>query len=85
MIEVQRRERLTEVSGPNSEQNHHEDEGPYIKASEVAAMLRVSPKTVSRWAKEGKLPHIKTLGGHRRFPERAIRRLIEELSQDSEG
>lgn len=40
----------------------------YIKTAEVAEILRVSPKTVSRWAKDGKLPHLITLGGHRRFP-----------------
>ena len=47
----------------------------YIKTAEVAKILHVSPKTVSRWAKEGKLPHLVTLGGHRRYPARAIRAL----------
>ena len=28
----------------------------YLWAAEVADILHVSPKTVSRWAKEGKLP-----------------------------
>ncbi|MGH2819000.1 MAG: helix-turn-helix domain-containing protein [Actinomycetota bacterium] len=51
----------------------------YITTGEVARILRVSPKTVARWAKEGKLPHLVTLGGHRRFPERAIRDLADEL------
>jgi excisionase family DNA binding protein len=41
----------------------------YLRAAEVADILHVSPKTVSRWAKEGKLPFLKTLGGHRRYPE----------------
>jgi excisionase family DNA binding protein len=41
----------------------------YLLAAEVAELLSVSPKTVSRWAKEGKLPFLKTLGGHRRYPE----------------
>lgn len=53
------------------------DDERYIKTSEVAKILRVSPKTVSRWAKEGKLPHLVTLGGHRRFPASAIRALAE--------
>ena len=35
----------------------------YLHAAEVAAILQVSPKTVSRWAKDGKLPFLKTLGG----------------------
>jgi excisionase family DNA binding protein len=41
----------------------------YLLAGEVADILHVSPKTVSRWAKEGKLPFMRTLGGHRRYPE----------------
>jgi excisionase family DNA binding protein len=47
----------------------------YLLAAEVGRLLRVSPKTVSRWAKEGKLPHTRTLGGHRRFPAGPIRAL----------
>jgi len=34
---------------------------------EVAQMLGVNPKTVSHWAEQGKLPALRTLGGHRRF------------------
>ena len=51
----------------------------YLRTAEVAAMLHVSPKTVSRWAKEGKLPFLRTLGGHRRYPAAAIRQLAEDL------
>ncbi len=41
----------------------------YIASSEVARILHVSPKTVSRWARDGRLPFIRTLGGHRRYPK----------------
>jgi excisionase family DNA binding protein len=51
----------------------------YLHTAEVADLLHVSPKTVSRWAKEGKLPFLKTLGGHRRYPAAEIRQLAEEL------
>jgi excisionase family DNA binding protein len=51
----------------------------YLHPAEVAAILHVSPKTVSRWAKEGKLPFLKTLGGHRRYPAAEIRQLADEL------
>src|SRR5215218_6360388 len=55
-------------------------EGPrYLHPAEVADILHVSPKTVSRWAKEGKLPFLKTLGGHRRYPATEIRQLADEL------
>ena len=54
----------------------------YLRAAEVADILHVSPKTVSRWAKEGKLPFMKTLGGHRRYPEAKIRELVDELREE---
>lgn len=38
-----------------------------LTPSEVAALFRVDPKTVTRWAKAGKLDSIRTLGGHRRY------------------
>ena len=53
----------------------------YLRTAQVAEILYVSPKTVSRWAKEGKLPFLKTLGGHRRYPEAEIRGLAEELRE----
>ncbi len=52
----------------------------YLRTSEVAMLLQVSPKTVARWAKEGRLPYLATLGGHRRFPADAIDRLVGDLS-----
>ena len=55
----------------------------YLRAAEVADILHVSPKTVSRWAKEGKLPFLKTLGGHRRYPEAEIRKLAEGLREEA--
>jgi excisionase family DNA binding protein len=55
------------------------DPRDYLHSAEVAEILHVSPKTVARWAKDGKLPFLKTLGGHRRYPAAAIRQLAEEL------
>jgi excisionase family DNA binding protein len=43
-----------------------------LTPAEVAAAFRVDPKTVTRWANAGKLPSIRTLGGHRRFPRGAV-------------
>ena len=59
------------------------DNPSYLRTAEVAELLSVSPKTVSRWAKEGKLPFVKTLGGHRRYPEAEIRELLEELREEA--
>ena len=54
-------------------------ERDYLKAGEAAELLHVSPKTISRWAKEGRVPHIVTLGGHRRFPRREIEALADRM------
>ena len=43
---------------------------------EVADLFRVDPKTVTRWADEGRLSSIRTLGGHRRYSEREVNRLL---------
>ena len=48
---------------------------------EVAAMFRVDPKTVTRWAKAGKLTSIRTLGGHRRYRETEVRALLAGIPQ----
>lgn len=51
----------------------------YLRTAEVARLLHVSPKTVTRWAKDGKLPHSRTLGGHRRFPAEAIDKVARDM------
>jgi excisionase family DNA binding protein len=66
-----------------SEQIGPKSKAEYLRAAEVARILHVSPKTISRWAKEDKLPYTKTLGGHRRFPAQAIRELAAKLSGQS--
>lgn len=45
-------------------------------------MFRVDPKTVTRWAKAGKLTSIRTLGGHRRYKESEVRALLAGGSND---
>lgn len=52
---------------------------PLLTPAEVAAMFRVDPKTVTRWAKAGKLSSIRTLGGHRRYRESEVRELLEGI------
>jgi excisionase family DNA binding protein len=42
----------------------------------VAALFHVDPKTVTRWARDGKLSSIKTPGGQRRFLEAEVRALL---------
>ena len=51
-----------------------------LTPAEVAALFRVDPKTVTRWAKAGKLTSIRTLGGHRRYKESEVKALIKSIS-----
>ncbi len=50
-----------------------------LTPGEVAVMFRVDPKTVTRWARAGKISAVRTLGGHRRFRASEIRQLLEEV------
>ena len=54
-----------------------------LTPSEVAALFRVDPKTVTRWAKAGKLNSIRTLGGHRRYRASEVHALLEAQSPAS--
>jgi excisionase family DNA binding protein len=53
-----------------------------LTPGEVAVMMRVDPKTVTRWARGGKLTSIRTPGGHRRYLESEVRAFIEDERQD---
>lgn len=55
------------------------NESAYLMPKEVAELLHVSPQTVARWAMQQKLPYMRTLGGHRRFPAEQIGQLVERL------
>ncbi|MER5608256.1 BldC family transcriptional regulator [Micromonospora tulbaghiae] len=48
-----------------------------LTPAEVGELYRVDPKTVSRWGASGRLPCIRTPGGHRRFKESQVRALLE--------
>ena len=52
------------------------DEERLLTPSEVSVLFRVDPKTVTRWAKAGKLSSVRTLGGHRRYKESEVRALL---------
>ncbi|MGI8792096.1 MAG: helix-turn-helix domain-containing protein, partial [Acidimicrobiales bacterium] len=39
------------------------NQDPLLTPAEVAALFRVNPKTVTRWARAGKITAIRTLGG----------------------
>jgi excisionase family DNA binding protein len=50
-----------------------------LTPAEVGQMFRVSPKTVTRWARSGRISAVRTLGGHRRFRADEIRGLLGQF------
>lgn len=64
---------------------HPTDSETLLTPSEVAALFRVDPKTVTRWAKAGKLSSIRTLGGHRRYREAEVRDLLNGVPHQREA
>jgi excisionase family DNA binding protein len=52
-----------------------------LTPGEVATLFKVNPKTVTRWARSGKISAVRTLGGHRRFRASDIRRVLERAAE----
>lgn len=63
----------------------HPEPEMLLTPSEVATLFRVDPKTVTRWAKSGKLTSIRTLGGHRRYREAEVRDLLSGVPQQRDS
>jgi excisionase family DNA binding protein len=51
----------------------------FLTRSEVSRLLGVSPNTVTRWAREGRLACQVTLGGHHRFDRELVEQLRKSL------
>ena len=74
-------QRYWQLDGVEANMKAQEEE-VLLTPAEVAAMFRVDPKTVTRWAKAGKLSSIRTLGGHRRYRAAEVQRFLEGARQD---
>jgi excisionase family DNA binding protein len=61
---------------------HTSDGEALLTPAEVAALFRVDPKTVTRWAKAGKLTSIRTLGGHRRYRASEVHSLLDRFAPE---
>jgi excisionase family DNA binding protein len=53
-----------------------------LTRAEVAEIFQVSPSTVTRWAEAGKLPSVKTLGGHRRYEAKSVMALVQHFMKE---
>ena len=71
--------------GPVEPTSERPEPEQLLTPAEVAAMFRVNPKTVTRWARAGKISAIRTLGGHRRFRASEIKALLEEVEETPES
>ena len=56
-----------------------------MTTSEVARAFGVDPKTVVRWSKTGKIAHIYTPGGHRRYPAEQVNYLLAGSTPACDG
>ena len=55
----------------------------FLSVSAAAELLGVHVDTVRRWTTDGKLPEVRTPGGHRRIPREAIDRVLAEKDDGS--
>src|ERR1700733_14728717 len=56
-----------------------------LAPSEVPRLFAVDPKTVTRWARAGRLASVRTPAGHRRYRESEVRGLIGADELDAMG
>ena len=66
-----------------TEDKNGQPEPEFLTTSEVSRLLGVSANTVTRWAREGRLPCHMTLGGHHRFERAVIEGLQQTLSRSA--
>lgn len=66
----------TKGTSPRMSMHRPTDQEVLLTPAEVAKLFRVDPKTVTRWAKAGKLTAIRTLGGHRRYRKSEVQSLL---------
>lgn len=50
--------------------------GRLLRTSEVALLFRVSERAVTDWARRGRIPSVRTPGGHRRYPADDVMSLL---------
>lgn len=71
-IPIHTSERPAATPGPR----RRTDPSPLMTPAEVAHAFHVDPKTVTRWARAGKLRSVQTLGGHRRYHRADIEAIL---------
>jgi excisionase family DNA binding protein len=57
--------------------------GRLLRTREVALLFQVSERAVTDWARKGRIPSVRTPGGHRRYPADDVRALLEQAGGDA--
>jgi len=65
--EIERQRLIEELSGERGV-----PAGRLLRTREVALLFEVSERAVTDWATKGRIPSIRTPGGHRRYPAGAV-------------
>jgi excisionase family DNA binding protein len=55
--------------------------GRLLRTREVAVLFQVSERAVTDWARKGRIPSVRTPGGHRRYPADRVRELLRDSGQ----
>jgi excisionase family DNA binding protein len=55
---------------------------PLLSPAEVADLFKVHPLTVTRWANQGRIGSVRTLGGHTRYKQAEALRLLVAGTQE---
>lgn len=76
---------MSETAANQDSNSRKKPKRDYLTVSEVADLFHVSAKTVVRWANDGRLPYMATLGGHRRFPRGPIEGMVAGQHRGTPG
>lgn len=71
----ERQDLIKELFGPEGSASGFE--GRLLRTREVALLFQVSERAVTDWARKGRIPSVRTPGGHRRYPAKQVRALLE--------
>lgn len=59
--------------------------GRLLRTREVALLFQVSERAVTDWARKGRIPSVRTPGGHRRYPADEVRALLARVTEQGNG
>lgn len=56
---------------------------PLLRTADVAALFQVSDRTVTNWARSGRIGSVRIPGGHWRFPRSEVRLLLGRMNKEA--